>query len=273
MLNVTIAAKSKDAYSRFFDTAYNETTKGRGSFLRPNVGSMYKLGILNGLVLYLAPYDMIVLTIQVKGGRDIVAAYNFFEVAGGSKIVANLINVPSGQEGDRIIDAIDASLADLKRHFGGTKEADAKAARPRAKAAPHGKVAAAEKKDKSARPGTKPAKAAKPHEKLAASAKSAAPAKSAVPAKPAATAKSAGSPANSPTKAKQASKPRGDPARKASAKARIVPEKAVSKPAAVVATKKTAAAASRPVGASGKAGRKKTPQKKFVARRRPHGQG
>ncbi|MGO8693570.1 MAG: hypothetical protein ACLQMF_07835 [Rectinemataceae bacterium] len=134
MLNVTIAAKSKEAYSQFFDTAFNEATKGRGAFVRPNVGSLYKLGILTGLVLYVAPFDMIVLTIQVKGGRDIVAAYNFFEVAGGAKIVANLINVPSSDVGDRIIDAINGSLEDLKRHFGGTKEAGLEAPRPRAKA-------------------------------------------------------------------------------------------------------------------------------------------
>ncbi|HTX71595.1 MAG TPA: hypothetical protein VMC79_02115, partial [Rectinemataceae bacterium] len=66
-----------------------------------------------------------VLTIQVKGSRDIIAAYNFFEVAGGTKIIANMINVPSGAAGDAVVGAVEESLAGFKQHFGGTKEAEA----------------------------------------------------------------------------------------------------------------------------------------------------
>jgi len=128
MLNVTIAAKSKEAYSIFFDDAFNGTTKGKGSFIRPNVGSLYKLGILAGIVLHAVPREMIVLTIRVKGGRDVVAAYNFFDVAEGTKIVANLINVPTNAAGDQIIGAVEDCLADLKAHFGGTKASEKGAA-------------------------------------------------------------------------------------------------------------------------------------------------
>ncbi|HTX74207.1 MAG TPA: hypothetical protein VMC79_15355, partial [Rectinemataceae bacterium] len=106
MLNVTIAAKTKDAFGTFFDESYVRTMGDRHSFIRPNVGSLYRLGKLTGLVLYISPHEMIVLTIQVKGSRDIIAAYNFFEVAGGTKIIANMINVPSGAAGDAVVGAV-----------------------------------------------------------------------------------------------------------------------------------------------------------------------
>lgn len=123
MLNVTVAAKSKAAFALFFDDAYNEALAGKGAFVRPNPGSRYKLGVLAGLVLHVAPGEMIVLTVEVKGGRDIVAAYNFFDVAEGTKIVANLINVPTSAAGDQIIGAIEDGLARLKLRLGSAKEA------------------------------------------------------------------------------------------------------------------------------------------------------
>lgn len=226
MLNATIAAKCKEVYSQFFDSSFNEATKGPGSFVRPHVGSLYKLGPLTGLVIYLAPYETVVTTIQIKGGRDIVAAYNFFEIDGGTKVVANMINVPSTEAGDRIIDAVDASLADLKQHFGGLQDKTKPGRAAPAKSAAAAKMATAPKTAKPAKaamsaPAAKPAKAA-----------AASPRKAAAPAKPAPAAKQAAGARTSAVKAAAPGKPARAPAGKAT-------------PAAKPATKATKATAHR----------------------------
>ncbi len=264
MLNATIAAKCKEVYSQFFDSSFNEATKGPGSFVRPHVGSLYKLGSLTGLVIYLAPYDMVVMTIQIKGGRDIVAAYSFFEIAGGTKVVANMINVPSTEEGDRIIEAVEASLADFKRHFGGLKEEAEPERRAPARKAPraarsaasgaHGPVAKAAPAARSAKAAVSPRKAAV-QAKAAKPAKRVMPASAASPAKPAPAARPAKAAAASPRKAAapaKAAKPTpavkaaafGKPARSVASSVSAPKKKASARPAA--SARSMAPRASRP---------------------------
>jgi hypothetical protein len=118
MLNVTVPVKVKDAFALVFDQVFIQATRGKSSFLAPHVGSKYKLAALSGIVLHIVPGEMVIRTIKTRGGRDVILALNFFAIAEGTKIVANLINVPSSAAGDEIIKEIEDELGSIKDHFG-----------------------------------------------------------------------------------------------------------------------------------------------------------
>jgi hypothetical protein len=112
MLNATIAAPIAKAWATFFDPSFR-----RGGALPARAGGACRLGPLSGTVIHLVPRELAVLALEVEGGRDLIAAFNFFDLRGSTKLVVNLVNVPSDQEGDAMIAAMEAELAALRSAF------------------------------------------------------------------------------------------------------------------------------------------------------------
>ncbi len=118
MLNVTMpSVKPKEAYALFFDQAFLEAGIAKKSFANPNPQSKFKLGGLSGLLLHAVQPEMIVLAIQVAGGRDAIAVLNFFASGPGTKLVVNAVNVPSTAAGDKIVAALEAIVEAYRSRF------------------------------------------------------------------------------------------------------------------------------------------------------------
>ena len=191
MLNATIAAPIAKAWATFFDPSFR-----RGGALPARAGGACRLGPLSGTVIHLVPRELAVLALEVEGGRDLIAAFNFFDLRGSTKLVVNLVNVPSDREGDAMIAAMEAELAALRAAFPsqkpGSRTEMVKARAGRAKAA----------RAKSARARSAPAKGAVTGKTGAAPPKRA-------PAKTGAAGKSRGAPA----KAARSGRPRSSPSK------------------------------------------------------------
>ena len=120
------STKAKEAYAVFFDSVFIEGALGKTAFVNSNPQSKYKLGTLAGLVIYLAPNEIVGLSVNIPKSPDAIVAFTFTAQPSGSRVTVDTINFPEGSAGDTRRKSIDSILAAYAARFGGKIEVEKK---------------------------------------------------------------------------------------------------------------------------------------------------